>query len=302
MAEERIIDDDLNKNKKYKIRKNADGEDELYIDDTVQEDMEEFEAVSFDVPEFAEGGDVLTPEQIAAAEQEKRVRAERISSALSVNIEKAKAKLVEKNFESALQSSDAALQIDPAFGLAWSLKLKALTKDFTDFEHLDECVEVASNVAKYCNEEQKEELAEKSSPLQNKIFGLEEQAAAMHVEVEAKKAERREVFRKKRKKSVAWFSLTCVPFVAFLVLAIVFAITLLDLVHVGGINLTFTIVFAALAAVFFIFTVFTSHKMWESMKKLSLNEKNSSTQLGRDYEKLRLQIKKLNTVLNSFQK
>ena len=32
MAEERLIDDD--KDKKYKIRKNADGEDELYIDDT----------------------------------------------------------------------------------------------------------------------------------------------------------------------------------------------------------------------------------------------------------------------------
>ena len=35
MAEERLIDDD--KDKKYKIRKNADGEDELYIDDTEEE-------------------------------------------------------------------------------------------------------------------------------------------------------------------------------------------------------------------------------------------------------------------------
>ena len=32
MAEERLIDDD--KDKKYKIGKNADGEDEFYIDDT----------------------------------------------------------------------------------------------------------------------------------------------------------------------------------------------------------------------------------------------------------------------------
>ena len=54
MAEERLIDTD--KDKKYRIRKNADGEDELYIDDTAEE--EQVEEVSFFVDEegLEEGG------------------------------------------------------------------------------------------------------------------------------------------------------------------------------------------------------------------------------------------------------
>lgn len=302
MAEERLIDDDLNKDKKYRIRKNADGEDELYIDDSVQEDFEEFEAVSFDVPEFSEGDGELTPEQIAIAEQEKRARAERIKGALSVNLEKAQSKLLEEDFDGALQSVDAALEIDPTSGAAWSLKLKSLTKNFTDFERSDDCVETASNVEQYCSDEQKSELADQSAPLENRLMQLEEKAAAMHVEVEDKKAERRATFLADRKKSVMWFCLTGVPFIACLIVAIAFAITLLDLVEIYGVNLIITIVAGVLAVIFFIATIFTSHKMWDSMKKLSLNEKNKSTQLGRDYENLLSEIKKLNTVLHSFKK
>ena len=37
MAEERLIDDD--KDRKYKVIKNADGEDELVIDDTPDEEV-----------------------------------------------------------------------------------------------------------------------------------------------------------------------------------------------------------------------------------------------------------------------
>lgn len=300
MAEERLIDDDLNKDKKYRIRKNADGEDELYIDDSVQEEPEDFEAVSFDVPEFSEGDGELTPEQIAAAEQERRERAQRIKSALSVNIEKAQAKLLEEDFKGALEFSEAALQIDPTSGTAWSLKLKSLTENFTDFERIDDCVGMAENVTQYCNFEQKSELADASAPLENKIFKLEEQAAVMHVEVEQKKAERRAVFIDKRKKSLKWFSVTVIPLILCLVLTIVFASSILDLVRKEGAYVTLTIVFAALTAIFFVATIFTAHRMWDAMKKVSLNEKNSSTALGRDYEKLLSEIKKLNTVLHSF--
>ena len=70
MAEERLIDDD--KDKKYKIRKNADGEDELYIDDTEEETVQE--EVNFLVPEAEEDDEeaaVMTPEQLAARERAK---------------------------------------------------------------------------------------------------------------------------------------------------------------------------------------------------------------------------------------
>lgn len=302
MAEERLIDDDLNKDKKYKIRKNADGEDELYIDDTVQEDLEEFETVSFDVPEFAEGDGELTPDQLAVAEQARREHAEMLKGVLSVNIEKAQAKLLEGDFEGAKEFIDKALNFDPANGTAWSLKLKQLTKNFTLFEQLDDCVEAASNVQNLCTDEQKAELADHSLNLENMVYKLEEQAATMHVEVEQKKAERRVVFLKDRKKSITWFSVACVPFIVCLVVAIAFAATLLDLVNIYGPNLYITIVFGALAVIFFVLSVFTCNKMWNAMKMVTLNEKNSSTELGREYENLLSEIKKLNTVLHSFKK
>lgn len=298
MAEERLIDDDLNKDKKYRIRKNADGEDELYIDDSVEEEVVDLETVSFDVPEFSDGEGELTPEQIAAAEQEKRERIERMKGVLAVNIEKAQAKLADGDFDGALQSVEAALQIDPTSGVAWALKLRALTKNFNNTENIDDCVDNAENVVRYCSDEQKTELAEISAPLENRIMQLGEEAAALHVEVEEKKAERRTVFLQKRKQSVKWFSATCLPFIVCLVVAIAFASVMFA--REDGVNLILTIVFAVIAAIFFIATLFTSHKMWDAMKKLSLNEKNSSTQLGRDYEKILAEIKKLNTVLHSF--
>ena len=297
MAEERLIDDDLNKHRKYKIRKNADGEDELYIDDTVEEE-EDLEAVSFDVPEFSEGDEELTPEQIAAAEQEKKERAERIRGALSVNIEKAQAKVAEADFDGALADIEKALQIDPSSGTVWALKLRAVTKNFTDVGQLDDCVDAADGVAKFCTDEQKKELEEISAPLEKKVMRLEEQAAALHVEVEEKKSERRVVFAENKRKYLKWFTATALPFIAFLILAIAFASVMFA--NKYGVNLILTIVFASLALVFFIATLVTTHKLWDAMKKVSLNEKNSSTEIGRNYEKQLAEIKKLNSILNSF--
>ena len=72
MAEERLIDDD--KDRKYKIRKNADGEDELYIDDTPDEEDDVIMPV-FAVPYDDEDDDEavsLTPEQFAERERIKQ--------------------------------------------------------------------------------------------------------------------------------------------------------------------------------------------------------------------------------------
>ena len=48
MAEERLIDDD--KDRKYKIRKNENGEDELVIDGLPEE--EDREEIAFEVPDL----------------------------------------------------------------------------------------------------------------------------------------------------------------------------------------------------------------------------------------------------------
>ncbi len=60
-----MIDDD--KDRKYKIRKNEDGEDELYIEGGDGE-----EEIGFEVPEFDtddEEAAVMTPEQLAERER-----------------------------------------------------------------------------------------------------------------------------------------------------------------------------------------------------------------------------------------
>ena len=61
MAEERLIDDD--KDRKYKIRKNADGEDELIIDDTPDEDETDIPVFAVPEAEDDEEAAVLTPEE-----------------------------------------------------------------------------------------------------------------------------------------------------------------------------------------------------------------------------------------------
>ena len=67
MAEERLIDDD--KDKKYRIKINADGEEELVINEDAEEQTENVEEVAFEAPEQEDNDEeaaVLTPEQYAA--------------------------------------------------------------------------------------------------------------------------------------------------------------------------------------------------------------------------------------------
>lgn len=298
MAEERLIDDDLNRDKKYRIRKNADGEDELYIDESAEE---EFDEVGFDVPEFTyddEDAAVLTPEQLAAREDARREEDERRRRAAASYVEKAKAGLEEGDFESALYAVNSAEQIDSENGEICYLKLKILSRNFTDYTLLDECAETAEGVREYCTEEQKQSLAEICAPLEEKLRAEEEIADALHVEVEVKKTERREVFLADRKKSITRFTLTVVPCIACLIVALAFASIMFA--ERDGTNLILTIVFAALAFVFFIASLATGHFMWAAMRRLSLNEKNSSTRLGREYEQSAEIVRKLYTILTSF--
>ncbi len=297
MAEERLIDDDLNKDKKYKIRKNANGEDELYVDDSVEETFEPVHEVTFEVPEQPYDSPAEEAEEVETRQTEEGAE-ENISSAYMQSVEAAGVSIENGDFEGALKNLDEAQNTDPYDGAAWALRLTAATCGFTDFSNPDNLVETANNVAKYCSEDQKSVLAQKSAPLEQKIIELEERAAALHVEVEQKKQERREVFIADRKRAVLWFSATCVPFLVCLVVALAF--TSVMFARKDGLNLIVMIVFAALAALFFIATLVTAHKLWTAMKKLSLNEQNSSTKLGREYEATRLEAQKLNTVLHSF--
>ena len=81
MAEERLIDDD--KDRKYRIRVNENGEEELEIIDPDDVDEEPV----FDMPDYEEDDEeaaILTPEQLAERErikaEEERARAEKLSA------------------------------------------------------------------------------------------------------------------------------------------------------------------------------------------------------------------------------
>lgn len=300
MAEERLIDDDLDRNKKYKIRKNADGEDELYFDGE-EEESGGYSAELYEIPAFSEDdGDagVLTPEQIAEREESRRLAEENTRRYVEEHIAKAEEQFKSGDAEGALFNLNSARNVDGRCGKVYALKMKVLTRNFKDFSASDDCLSCSEGVRHYCTDEQKAELFALSGNLKKHIEKLEENAAALHVEVESKKAERREVYAKDRGTAIKWFSLTAVPFLVCLVLAVSFGSVMFA--KQNGLNLILTIIFAALAVVLFVVTAFTSRKMWVAMKNYSLNEKNSSTRIGREYEEQLSEIKKLKTVLSSF--
>lgn len=296
MAEERLIDDDLDKDKKYRIRRNADGEEELIIDDSVveQEDLAfEFgsELTEERTEPYAEGEQDGSATDSAPRE---------VVGAYLLSIEKAEREFENKDYEAALSDIASAQSADPYDGASWALKIKVLTENFTRFEVSDELLDAAENVSKYCGEELKAELSDLSAPLESKIISVEESAAELHVQVEKKKAERRELFIADRKKALVFFTVTLVPFLVCLVVALAF--TSVMFARQDGANLIIMIVFAALAVLLLIATLFTGRNLWAAMKKVALNEKNSSTQMGRDYEDRLDEAEKLRKILDSFKK
>ena len=65
-----------------------------------------------------------------------------------------------------------------------------------------------------------------------------------------------------------------------------------------GRNVILTIVFAAAAVVFFVATLITGHRLWEARRKLALNEKNSSTKLGREYDAAVAEVEKYRAIID----
>lgn len=299
MAEERLIDDD--KDRKYKIRKNADGEDELVIDDTQTPD-DESDIPVFDIPVYLEDDDeaaVLTPEQLAERErirsEEEAARAEKIKSAL----EKAELKLEEGDFESALYAVGKVNGIADGNGDYYFLKLKILSRNFTDFQSLSECAETAGGVKEFSSSEQKQALKSLCSVYRNRANEAEKTATALIAENERKKSERRSVFAERKTKAQRNLLIAVLPFLVFVVLAIVFATRLFSAEN--GTFVVLTIVFSALAAIVFIAVLFTLRKFLEANRNVKLNELDSSTKLGREYLETQKQYEYLKIILDSFE-
>lgn len=292
MAEERLIDDD--KDKKYKIRKNADGEDELYID--TSSDGEE-ETLEFEIPEFEEDDEeaaVMTPEQLAARQVQREEEEKKRLASFAACVEGAKELLQKSDFDKALYKLSEAEKLGELNGEALTVKLKAMSKNLTDFSLYEDLGDVADELKEKASTEQKSELSEMCGPLLQRASDLKKEIDVLDGENEKKKTERRGVFMARRKKSLIFTACAVVPFITFLILAIYFFTVRYALEN--GTNVVLTIVFACLAAVCFIITLIALHKLWECARNVRLNEKNSSTKLGRELEEKKSELKELTRI------
>lgn len=289
MAEERLIDDD--KDRKFRIKKNADGEDELVLVEGVA-DEENNEEIGFEVPEQDsddEEAAVMTPEQLAAREKLREAEAEKRRKRMSEIVANAEKILAAGKFEDAVDALAEADGLGADDGALSALKIRALTRDFTDFSDCERGKEAVDEL-KACGGAEKLKGFEPLLPeINKKIEALREQTTALNTENEQKKGERRADFTRKRNKSLVFFAVTAVCLIVFAALAIHYG-THLTAVK-GGANIPLFIAFISLAGMFFIAFLVAAKFFWKYAHNLRLNEKNSSTKLGRELEARRAELK-----------
>ncbi len=294
MAEERLIDDD--KDRKYKIRINEDGEEELII--APQTAAEEAAEIDFEVPDFDDDDEeaaVMTPEQLAARQRQREEEAARRAKKVAAYVRRAKACLEEEDFSGASYALNEAGELDKENGEIYALKIKVYTKYFSDWSFIDDCAEAADGLAEYASDGLKQDLKAISAPLTQRISQTEASAAQLNEENEYRKAERRASFAARKKASLTAFCACAAPFVLFTVLAIVFGVRFMY-TREDALFTIITIVCASLALVAFVAMLFLAHRLWDASRNVRLNERNSSTRLGREYEEQSAQLRQLTRI------
>lgn len=296
MAEERLIDTD--KDKKYKIRINEDGEEELYIDESEEDDEPVFEVPLY-VDDDGEAAD-LTPEQLAERErlreEEELARTQRRDDMLG----KARASLSDGNFEDALYAVNNAIENDGECSEAHYLKMRILTRDLTTFNNPEECLECAENVSFHCSEEEKAQLKELSAGLEEELIKAQKHTGELQKVNEAGKDERRNTFATEKKHALLWLLITACPFAVLPIATIV--LSTMMFADENGAYLIATIVSGAFTLIAFIFALVGANKFWTAARRVKLNEADTSTQAGRDYLESKKQSDLLESIYSSFAK
>ena len=200
MAEERLIDDD--KDKKYKIRINEQGEEELVLDETrAESDAEKSDEVGFEVPELDEDDEeaaVMTPEQLAARDKAREEAESKRLKNIAERVERAKALIDAGKFEGAVFVADEGLGFGND-GELYCLKLKALTQNFTDYSRASECDACADGVGFHADENTKSVYAPDTALLKEQGEVLAEEVKSVGLRNDEQKAERGARYLKKRK-------------------------------------------------------------------------------------------------------
>lgn len=283
MAEERLIDTD--KDKKYRFRINEDGEEELIIDDSETE--ETVEEAEFEVPDFEEDDEeaaALTPEQLAErqrrAERERDERERRLAASIASAAEDCRI----GNFSTALDALAIAEEIEPGNGRVHALKFLAYTRNCTEWEeNTAKAWEAAEDVKEYTDKEYRRELlaAAQEGGLEKKTQEIESRVRALSEENDRKKAERAVRFNADYKKAAIFLACTGIPFLAFLAVAIYFSTVMYA--TTDGLNIILTIVFGALALATLIACLFAVRAFSTASRRVRLNKRDTSTELGRKY-------------------
>ncbi len=299
MAEERTIDEDKDKNKKFIIRKNEDGEDELvYVggelqaDDTETDEEGDVVVDAYVVPEFDEDEDdeeaaVMTPEQLAEREKrraEEKAKKEKEAAEL---LEKAMKCIDDKDFGGAIYSLSLAEEADPDNTTIKCEKYRAACLDFTDFtSDLETLADAAHDVSLSCTDEEKATLLERSQPLKGIISATEQEMNELSERNEQGKKDREGIFFSRRKRAFNHLLVTAIPFVVFLILGIGF--TPVMFANQNGVFLILAIVFYSIAALFLIISLFTLHAFINAQHNVKRNTMNSATEVGRQFERTRV--------------
>ncbi len=300
MAEERLIDTD--KDKKYRIKINADGEEELIVGGEEIDGEEQVEEVMFDVLEEDtddEEAAVMTPEQLAAKreriEREKAEKEQRVAELL----QKATEDCAAGKYATALDYLEKAEEEDGENGEIYALKAAAYTQNFTDYSQIGMVADGASSIQKYTSPQRKEELfALAREGLEKNIDELSAKVMALDKENEEKKAERAVKFKKDRNVALIAFFALAVVFGVFTGLAIHNA-TLILSVKDGSNFVVLTCVFAGLAFVFLVALIAVSRLLNVTSRRVRLNARDTSTQLGRDLIENRARLNAFVAVYNA---
>ena len=101
---------------------------------------------------------VLTPEQLAERERIKKEEEKARENKLNTALEKARLQLEGNDFEAALYTLNKVEDIAEKNGEYYVLKLKTLTRNFTDFLSLEKSAEAAEGVKAYADAEAKAQL------------------------------------------------------------------------------------------------------------------------------------------------
>ena len=287
MAEERLIDDntDRDKDKRYRIVMDEDGQErEEYYDDYDDADEDDGYYDDYgdddydgDYDDYDDDYDDGEAEEDAAA----RIGEARLASARELL---AKARRLHDSGDDgyALATLDSAAREYCALSDIYPLMMEILTKNYTEVADAADCNDCAERCRRYCTPVQRAAVAEKLAPLVKAERDAQfELNGRLGSENEAERALRRKklsaVFVKKRRN----FLFALVPFLVFFIAGISLSPSMYS--DASGVSFVLTVVFLCMAGVLLVASIAFACFMVVARRDLSLNERNSSTELGKTY-------------------